>query len=137
MTQLLKQALLNLHRTEAEAAGDLSIMLRYHDPLSALFKSKGWSMDNFSDLIGALSKERVAGWSWGHSGHGTSYYASRVKSVSGLISHTGQAAEAFANLTDALLYRHDPLYEELLQALAPNFTKWYDKLIAEVLKSAN
>ena len=122
---------------EAAAAGDLSVLLRYHHPLTAVFDKRGWSAGNFSDLIGALSNERVGGWSWQGSGHGTAYYSSRIENTGGAMVRAGNGTEAFANMTDALLYRHDPLYQDLLQALAPNFTKWFDEIIGEVVNGVN
>lgn len=78
----------------------------------------------FSDLMGAATKEDVAGFNMGY-GHGKAYYASR--------GFNGQATEAFANITDLEHYRRaDALVDEIIRALVPDWARWYDDLLDEL-----
>ena len=51
-------------------------------------------------------------------------------------SGSAQGYEAFANMTEGLVNRGDKLYEDLLKAFVPNFSRWYDDLLNEVFKRA-
>ena len=39
-------------------------------------------------------------------------------------------------MTEGLVNRGDKLYEDLLKAFVPNFSRWYDDLLNEVFKRA-
>lgn len=120
---------------EAAKAGDLSILFykrgRY---LANAMKrkalvGKGLAVDDggfsgLSDLMGASTKENVAGYNMGF-GHGKAYYASR--------GFHGQATEAFANITDLEHYRRaDALVDEIVRALVPDWARWYDDLLDQL-----
>lgn len=101
-----------------------------HNDFSLLFSNRGkylrtWMGDDvfpgFSDLIGAITNEEIGGYGWGF-GHGKAYYADR------LIENMG--TEAFANMTDLLMARaSNPVLDELIRVLVPNYANWYDELI--------
>lgn len=105
---------------EAMKADDISILFTDRGlHLKSLFGNGDFA--HFSDLIGAITREEIGGWGWG-AGHGTKYYATRGLS--------GQGTEAFANLTALEIERvSNPLIDELIRILVPNYSRWYDDLI--------
>jgi hypothetical protein len=124
---------------EASASGDLSILLANRGN-SLFYTLRKFSNDGagnfgkFSDLLGAITKEEVAGFNCGW-GHGKTYYA--TEKVNKVVVKSGlhaQATESFANFT-ALekLRRNDPLWNDIVQAFAPDLTRWYDDLIDELV----
>lgn len=109
---------------EAVEAGDLSIMLSDRGKyLRAIFNEDSQSgvFESLSDLIGAITREDIGGFNFGP-GHGRSYYKRNPVHY--------QGTEAFANMTALEMERaRNPLLDELLRVLMPNYSGWYDDLI--------
>ncbi len=74
---------------------------------------------HMADLVGAITKNRIG---WGHS---FSYYRHRPGG--------GQQAEAFANVFDLLDYRPDGFERAYMEQLVPNYLKFVEDTLQEVI----
>lgn len=87
---------------------------------SLLYAERTRQFGALSDLVGALTGERVGGYAWGF-GHGTGYYKRRGRGT--------RETEAFANTTDLLGGRLDDATAgdlwSIAEFLAPSWVSWF------------
>jgi hypothetical protein len=113
---------------EAAASGDLSFLLSNKgEYLKLILRNEhgrgargNHVFEALSDLMGAMTKDNVGGVNFGF-GHGREYYKANLHH---------QGTEAFANLTELEAERAvNKLLDEIVDAFAPNLSKWYDEML--------